>query len=41
MEYRTLPNHRVSMKSLLKKKGWKGKWSGKEEVKYIKFLRDN
>lgn len=41
VEYKTFPKHRVSMKSLLKKKGWKGKWSGKEEVKYIQFLKDN
>ena len=29
------------MKALLKKKGWNGKWSGKEEVKYVRFLQSN
>ena len=29
------------MHALLKKKGWTGRWSGKEEVKYIRYLKEN
>lgn len=32
---------RINLKALMKKKGWSGKWSGKEEVKYVKFLQEN
>jgi hypothetical protein len=29
---------RINLKALNKKKGWKGKWTGREERKYVKFL---
>lgn len=29
---------RNNSKALLKNKGWRGKWSGREELKYIQFL---
>ena len=29
---------RTNVKALLKSKGWKGKWSGREELKYIRFI---
>ena len=39
MDYIHYPKHKINMQALFKKKGWEGKWSGKEEVKYVKFLQ--
>lgn len=35
------PSHRTNLKALLRNDGWKGKWTGSEEMRYVNFLEKN